>query len=225
MAHVKEKRVETPMLRAFLNDARWRSPYAHDWSLWAGVGAFLFCLVIFHQRGFIVGMLAAPATALLVRHFCPAPKGQEEHDVQQNRTLRRFASVMDNGYLRNHVPPEVLMGLERAASARHAALVRVSAEDVHGHKHHEALLDDCMKKCLVAAAPTIRGDDQSRKEWQSLHDNRQVMDVVIEAIERQIYRMDNLLGVDRERLAALRELDGAENVRAELDGVLQTERR
>jgi hypothetical protein len=215
MGKDKPERVETPMLRAYLRDTKVVPSFAFDWPDWGGWIVFVGCLSIPHV-GWLVGIVAGSAAAPVMRNLKRPQTEAQRIDEQRYKTVRRLKSMMNGGSMRSHVPSEILAALEMAAIARHTALVRMADDDPYDQVSKQAQLDDCMVTCIRAAGPTFRDDNQSGREWRSLQDNRQLMGAVTEAILAQIYRMENVLGVDRERLAALRELE------AEL-GTLQTE--
>lgn len=209
--HSDRQRVDAPLLGAYLREASSWPTSMPNWIVPVGfaVGGLvlLICQLIKGVSGlawpaaFGAGWLAVH---LLRGHFEPRDEvGKAE--AMRYEALRKLQHINQQG-LRKRLPPEVLIALEAAVTARNSALARVHTEEPHVAATATDAIDASLQACLVAAAKLARDDETSKREWEAILNNRAAVGEVVDVIEAQTLRMRNGAWGGHERLAALREL-------------------
>jgi|GEM_PF-3266755 len=208
------KKVQAPLLKAYLRKVPGHPPHVPAWVFPASWGVGLGSAVLL-GAAFDLGMIgigAAVATGYaafyVLRDRFKARTDQERADEASYSAISKMKRLLDQsaGFERRF-PPEVLLALESAVATHNATIARSHGHDpVYAVEQAEAA-QKALHACFVAAGMVIREDQQSKKDWNAILSNRSLIGDVVEAIERQKDRMGNPSPLDSERLAALKELE------------------
>jgi len=208
MSKDKEPRIEAPLLKAYLRKSRSWPPHAFYWPKWASWAVFAGLTAVTHHLVFLWLILALAAQGI-ARNFRKPVTDAERTDEQTFKVIRRMKDHLDSSsQLTKVVPREVVCSLEHAVAIYQAEIVRAQAEDPANALRQTEHLDACMHACFRAIGPVVRADEQGRREWTAMQENRTLINAVVDSIERQTVRMSQGEVPDLERLAALRELEG-----------------
>lgn len=199
------------MLRSYLSKARSTPSFAIEWPDWGGWAIFgLFALLeMWHllSHGFVIGIIAGSVSGSIVKKLRRPRTDAEKMEVEILDAVSTLQTFAVGSMLKSHVPWQVLNALEAAAVAHHAASIRFASEGPATAVIHMKALDECMAMCVYASSRTFKDDTQPGKVYKALQSNQQVIDAVIETIQSQVARMEQNLGANYERLAALKELE------------------
>ena len=206
MGEPKQKRIEVPLLKAHILRLSPSPPYAIQWPGWASWVVFAGTCILW-PAGFILAIVLAIASGPIVRSLRKPKNEQERADEKVYEVVRRLKVHAAQSSLRSVFPSEVVIALEKAASAHQASCSRVQTEEPVTALYRTKQLDDCFHACLMAAAPVLRDQNHSKKEWLALGENRALISSIVDSIDLMTNRMDGEIGAHRERLAALRELE------------------
>jgi hypothetical protein len=204
----REPRIETPLLRAYLRDINANPPYAFQWPLWAPWVLFALLLLVAPEF-FVVWVILAIASPHIVRNLRRPRNDFERRQDEAYRAVRRLKWIAADGRngIAKRMPTEVLAALERATAAHQTARMRIlSGHELESSARLERL-EMCMLACIQIAAPTVRADEQPKRDWLAVTGNKTLIASVVDAIEAQQRRMEMEFAPDAERLAALRELE------------------
>lgn len=209
----EEERVEAPLLREYLRrlpkTARYM-PHVPGWIPW--VVFFTLNAAFDRYLPDLPGLLLAIGIAWSIPSVVRLPfrpRSEEERSEQKFLdSVRRLRSMAHEGSLRKKLPAPVLSALERCAGARVAALAQLAAADPVAQAVDSENIEGCMRAAVLSVMPVVRGDEQGRREWEALCENRAVIGAMVDAIQALEDRMTRPSTAFTERLAALRELEG-----------------
>jgi hypothetical protein len=206
---------EAGMLRDYLRGVpKYPSfvPQLPGWVPWLVFFTVLVALYPVPMRGtsWVFALIAALSVPWFVRMIWKPRDAGQVAEWKRIESMRPMRSAAHEGSLRKRFPPAVLEALEGAACARIAALARIHSSGSLDVLEQERAVDVAMGSALLAAAPAFRKEDVGRKEWAAVSSNASVNGAIVDAIRTAEMRIQQFTGTDPERMAALRELDGAE---------------
>jgi hypothetical protein len=206
----RKQRFETPFLKGYIRRSRAYPSYVPSWvgpGAW-GLFALLFAISIpieLKGLGVVLAGVIAWAASLIVSGLYRPVSDEDRFDERAYAAVRRLKFLYAQG-IGNSIPSRILMSLERAVEAYNTACARLPLHDPAGHANAQAALERLLHACFVAAMPMIKDDQHSRKEWQAMKQNNELIGRIVEAIDEQTAEMLAFSPTTHTRLAALGEL-------------------
>lgn len=178
------------MLKEYLRTLRPSGPAARELSEGHFVALALASVVLsFLTHRFWAGFVSFFFFGLilaLINEIRTKPRSAEEKlHLDSYKAAKKFKyKLLDENALR-HVVPEVLVALESAARSALSAKQQLQLLPTSLHEVQEnamAYVDSNMRLAILAARPCMRGDEQSKKDFQALCEDGVFVSSVVEKI-------------------------------------------
>ncbi|MGV3614579.1 MAG: hypothetical protein ACO1SV_04505 [Fimbriimonas sp.] len=211
------KRVEVPLLKAYLRGERSDPPHMPGWITPAGWATFLLLAagadaIDAGSLGGLVAIISAVALVYFLRRSYGPRNEVERMEEIHYSSVKKLKGMVDDG-LDRRLPPAVLTALEEAVGVYNMAVARLSAEPGLETAEQIAVLRRTLHASFVVSVPVMRGDQCSKREWKAILANARLIGDVVDTIHAHVARMRAPSSLDNERLTALRELEAVEEPR------------
>jgi len=207
--------VEAPLLREYLQNLPTYPSFAPQLPKWLPWLVFVLLVAVLKLMlrmdvGIILAIIASVSLPYLIRALYLPKTPAEKAEAEFFKSVGKLRQMAGEGTLRKKIPTPVLTALEGAASTHATTMARLHGDASEHAVEESRHVENCMRAAVMAAAPVSRSENQSRREWEAICENRILVDGVADAIHSHERRMSGRGSLTTERLMALRELDGDE---------------
>lgn len=205
-------KVEIPLLKSYLRTTPSYPPHVPSWilpigwALFAALGIVLAVVTELNCVGVILSGIVSYLFVVLARGRFKPRSAAEKADEARFEAVRKLKGLVDEG-LNRKLPPAILRALEQAVAVRNTVVARLNSENPGMAMEETMLIEQSLQACFLVAVPVIRQENTSKNEWQAILDNASMINEIEDTITSQTRRMRDMLGLNSERLAALRELE------------------
>jgi hypothetical protein len=208
-----DDRVEAPLLKAYLANVPSYPEFVPGWVTSVSWGVFIvltLLLAIAAELAFVGTAIAggvAYGLHLVLQNIFRPRNTKEESDAVSHSAVRKLKRAAGESNLNKRLPKRVLAALEDAVEAHNIAAARLTAADPEIIADSMKLMTKTLHGCFLAAIPVLRSDNMSRRDWNAMQTKSALIEGIVDSIESQSRKMRDASAFDRERLAALAELD------------------
>lgn len=192
-------RPSAPMLEAYLNQLK-PPPQAFpipDWVDWVlGIGVFFGVEKLHIGAGFWIAFAAGAAACSIMgatrRAFNSRKSPAVRAAIEQYEKAEELAKAAHDHHVHKVLPEPVLEALERAAISWHEARTQtmtLSTSEAAIWQEIVAQIDGAMLATVAVTYPVQRKDDQSRRSFERMKENEQLMESIVRLVESQSARL------------------------------------